>query len=96
MGLCGKMFAPDGILIMFIFILILIAWFTKIFLHATAPINDVVSFYRALHIGHIPSWVVAMVFVGTFISVISITIYVSKRTSGEISEFGTHRSLWRI
>jgi len=39
---------------------------------------------------------VAMVFVGTFISVISITIYVSRHTSGEISEFGTHRSLWRI
>ena len=63
---------------MFIFILILIAWLTKIFLHASAPINDVVSFYHALRIGHIPSWVVAMVFVGTFISVISITIYVSR------------------
>jgi len=75
---------------MFIFILILVAWLTKIFLHATAPITDVVSFYRALRIGHIPSWVVAMVFVGTFISVISITIYISKRSSGEISEFGTH------
>ena len=80
----------------FIFILILVAWLTKIFLHASAPITDVVSFYHALRIGHIPSWVVAMVFVGTFISVISITIYVSKHSSGEISEFGTHRSLWRI
>lgn len=80
----------------FIFILILVAWLTKIFLHATAPITDVVSFYHALRIGHIPSWVVAMVFVGTFIGVISITIYVSKHSSGEISEFGTHRSLWRI
>jgi uncharacterized membrane protein len=81
---------------MFIFVLILVAWLTKIFLHATTPITDVISFYRALRIGHIPSWVVAMVFVGTFITVISITIYVSKRSSGEISEFGTHRSLWRI
>ncbi len=81
---------------MFIFILILIAWLTKIFLHASAPITDVVSFYHALHIGHIPSWFVALIFVSTFISVISITIYVSKRSSGEISEFGTHRSLWRI
>src|SRR6266496_379340 len=80
----------------FIFILILVAWLTKIFLHATAPITDVVSFYQALRIGHIPSWVVAMVFVGTFISVISITISVSKHSSGEISDFGTHRSLWRI
>jgi len=39
---------------------------------------------------------VALIFAGTFISVIAITIYVSKRSSGEISEFGTHRSLWRI
>jgi len=81
---------------MFIFILILVAWLTKIFLHASAPITDVVSFYHALRIGHIPSWFVATVVVGTFISVISITVYVSKSTSGEISEFGTHRSLWRI
>jgi hypothetical protein len=47
-------------------------------------------------VGHIPSWLVAFVLVGTFASVISITIYVSKKSSGEISEFGTHRSLWRI
>ena len=80
----------------FIFILILMAWVTKVFLHATAPIKNVSSFYHALRIGHIPSWFVAMVFVGTFVSVITITIYVSRRTSGEISEFGTHRSLWRI
>src|SRR5438046_418678 len=80
----------------FIFILILMAWLTKIFLHASAPINDFVSFYHALRIGHIPSWLVALIFTGTFISVIAITIYVSKRSSGEISEFGTHRSLWRI
>ncbi len=54
------------------------------------------SFYHALRVGHIPSWLVAFVLVGTFASVISITIYVSKKSSGEISEFGTHRSLWRI
>ena len=81
---------------MFIFILILMAWLTKIFLHASAPINDFFSFYQALRIGHIPAWLVALIFSGTFISVIGITIYVSKRSSGEISEFGTHRSLWRI
>jgi len=80
----------------FIFILILMAWLTKIFLHAGAPINDFFSFYQALRIGHIPAWLVALIFSGTFISVIGITIYVSKRSSGEISEFGTHRSLWRI
>jgi uncharacterized membrane protein len=80
----------------FIFILIMVAWITKIFLHATAPIEDAPSFYRALRIGHIPSWLVAFIFIGTLTAVISISIYVSKKTSGEISEFGTHRSLWRI
>jgi hypothetical protein len=58
--------------------------------------NSVPDFYRALRVGHIPSWLVALVLVGTFVSVITITIYVSKKSSGEISEFGTHRSLWRI
>ena len=80
----------------FIFIMIMVAWVTKIFLHATAPIEGVVSFYHALRIGHIPSWLIAFIFVGTLVTVIGITVYVSKKTSGEISEFGTHRSLWRI
>src|SRR5213596_1766435 len=80
----------------FIFILILVAWVTKIFLHAPTAMDSVPSFYRALSVGHIPSWLVALIFVGTFVSVIGITIYVGKKASGEISEFGTHRSLWRI
>jgi uncharacterized membrane protein len=80
----------------FIFILILVAWVTKIFLHSGAPITGVGGFYRALRVGHIPSWLVAGIFIGTFISVIAITVYVSKKSSGEITEFGAHRSLWRI
>jgi uncharacterized membrane protein len=80
----------------FIFILILLAWITKIFLHATMPMNSFTSFYEALRVGHIPSWIVALIMLGTFISVIGITVYVGKNSSGEISEFGTHRSLWRI
>jgi hypothetical protein len=39
---------------------------------------------------------VAGTFIGTFAFVIGITIYVSKKSSGEITEFGAHRSLWRI
>lgn len=80
----------------FIFILIMVAWVTKIFLHAAEPIKDGHSLYHALRVGHIPSWLVAMVFMGTFACVIGITIYVSKKSSGEITEFGAHRSLWRI
>ena len=81
---------------MFIFILILVAWITKIFLHAPMAMDSLVGFYHALRVGHIPSWLVAFILVGTFLIVITITIYVSKKSSGEISEFGTHRSLWRI
>lgn len=80
----------------FIFVLIMVAWFTKIFLHASAPIVGLGGFYRALRVGHIPSWLVALIFTATLVSVIGLTVYVSKKTSGEISEFGAHRSLWRI
>jgi uncharacterized membrane protein len=80
----------------FIFILILIAWVTKIFLHGRTAMNSVLDFYDALSVGHIPSWLVAGVFTGTFVLVFGITVYVGKKTTGEISEFRTHRSLWRI
>jgi len=80
----------------FIFVLIMVAWVTKIFLHASEPITSSRALYHALRVGHIPSWLVAGTFIVTFVSVISITIYVGKKSSGEITEFGAHRSLWRI
>src|SRR5437016_5358466 len=80
----------------FIFILIMVAWVTKIFLHASEPITSGRALYHALRVGHIPSWLVAGTFIGTFACVIGITIYVGKKSSGEITEFGAHRSLWRI
>jgi uncharacterized membrane protein len=81
----------------FIFMIILTAWVTKIFLHASPRITSFSSFYQALAVGtSIPSWLVAIVFAATFVSVIGITIYIARQTTGEISEFGTHRSLWRI
>ena len=82
---------------LFIFLTILTAWITKIFLHAQPPIDSFASFYAALRVGtSIPSWLVAAIFTGTFVSVIGITVYIAKNTHGEISEFGTHRSLWRL
>jgi uncharacterized membrane protein len=80
----------------FIFILIMVAWVTKIFLHASMTLDGIPAFYRALRVGHIPSWLVAFIFVGTLACVIGITIYVGKKTTGEVSEFRTHRSLWKI
>ncbi len=81
----------------FIFVIILVAWMTKIFLHAEPKIDSLRSFYRALHVGtSIPSWLVAALLVLTFATVVGIAIYIGRKSSGEISEFGAHRSLWRI
>jgi uncharacterized membrane protein len=81
----------------FIFLIILMAWVTKIFLHAKPPITSLGSFYQAMAVGtSIPSWLIAAIFIGTFVSVIGVTIYIGKNTTGEISEFGAHRSLWKI
>ena len=80
----------------FIFLLIMIAWIMKIFLHARQPIGSLRAFYDELQVGYIPSWFVAFMFVGTLVIVIGIAIYVGRKASGEITEFGSHRSLWRI
>lgn len=81
----------------FIFVIVLVAWVTKIFLHADPPIDSWTSFYQALHVGRsIPSWIVLAIFIGTFVTVIGMVLYVGKKSTGEISEFGTHRSLWRL
>ena len=81
----------------FIFGIVLFAWVTKIFLPADPKIDSWGSFYAALHVGtSIPSWLVAAVFIGTILSVAALVIYVSKKSYGEVSEFGTHRALWRI
>src|SRR6188472_2051286 len=68
----------------FIFIIVLVAWITKIFLHGhpdpqdpSSRITSIGTFYAALRAGQIPSFLVALMLVGTFVSVISITFYIS-------------------
>ncbi|MEI6349936.1 MAG: DUF2270 domain-containing protein [Verrucomicrobiota bacterium] len=80
----------------FIYIVILAAWLTKIFIHSKIPIHDPIAFYHSLAVSGFPSWVVATLFILTFITVISITTYVARHTSGEVTEFGGHRAAWRI
>jgi len=80
----------------FIFAIIFVAWLTKIFIHADPPVTDFSSFQKALAVGNLPWWVSAFILFGTIIGVVGLNIYVSRKTSGEISEFGTHRSLWRL
>jgi uncharacterized membrane protein len=81
----------------FVFLIVFAAWVTKIFLHAEPRIDSWQAFYNALHVGtSIPSWLVATVFAGTILSVGGIILYIGRKSSGEITEFGTHRSLWQI
>ena len=82
----------------FIAIIILSAWITKIFIHPppdVLKINSLGSFYDALSIGGFSSWFVASVMLGTFISVIGVTLYITKHSTGEITEIGkSSRSNW--
>lgn len=80
----------------FIFVVILMAWVTKIFLHAPQPINDWHSFYGALSVGHsIPGWLIAMVFFATFLSVTGITLWITAKSSHEFTDL-TPRKRWTI
>ncbi len=82
----------------FIAIIILSAWITKIFIHPppnVPKIDSIRSFYDALSIGGFSSWFVAAVMLGAFVSVISFTLYITKNSTGEITEIGkSSRSNW--
>ncbi len=82
----------------FITIIILTAWITKIFIHppqSIEKITDLETLYKALAIGGLASWFVALVMLGTFLSVTGITLYIAKNSSGEITEVGkSSRTNW--
>jgi uncharacterized membrane protein len=80
----------------FIFVIILIAWITKIFLHAREPIVGWHTFYQALGMGPaIPSWLIACLFFGTFAFVIGVSTWFAVYSSGEFSDFAP-RKRWNI
>ena len=81
----------------FITTIILTAWITKIFIHppAAQDINSLGSLYSALSVGAFPSWFVATIMLGTFLTVTSVTIYIAKNSTGEITEVGkSSRTNW--
>jgi len=80
----------------FIYLVILAAWITKIFLHSKQPIDSASAFYAALAVKGLPSWAVATLFVLSYGCIIGITAYVARRASGEVSEFGMHREAWKL
>ena len=81
----------------FIIAIVLTAWITKILIHPSemGTIDSFRSFYEALAVGAIPSWFVALVMTGTFLAVASVTWYIARNSTGEITEVGkTSRSNW--
>jgi uncharacterized membrane protein len=81
----------------FIFAIIIIAWTLKIFVHAKEPITSWSVFYNSLAVHELPAWFACLVYFSTIIVVTSLMIYVVRRSSDEVSEFGGSRSsLWRI
>jgi uncharacterized membrane protein len=80
----------------FIFVVILFAWVTKIFLHASIPIESWQTFYAAMSIGtSIPSWLIVTAFFGTFVTVIAVTAWISMKSSNEFTDFEP-RKRWTI
>jgi uncharacterized membrane protein len=81
----------------FIFAIIMVAWTMKILMHSQTPIHSFGAFYKALAVQELPDWLASIVFFGTILSITALTLYVSRTSSEEVSEFGSgNSSLWRI
>ncbi|HRJ73948.1 MAG TPA: DUF2270 domain-containing protein, partial [Terrimicrobiaceae bacterium] len=81
----------------FIFAIIMVAWTLKVFVHAKEPIDSVGAFYRSLSVHALPAWFACIVYAGTILTVTALMLYVSRKSSEEVSEFGaSNSSLWRI
>ncbi len=80
----------------FIFIIIFVAWITKIFLHAQPRITGWHSFYDALSVGtSIPGWLVAFFLCTTLATVLGIGYWAAVRLPNEFSDFSPRRN-WKI
>jgi len=81
----------------FIFAIIMLAWTLKIFVHAKEPITSWNVFYRSLAVHELPAWFACIAYIGTIVIVTGLMIYVSHKSSEEVSEFGSsNSSLWRL
>ncbi len=81
----------------FIIGFILVAWMTKLFMHANPPVHSWSAFYAALGVGELPGWFVGTVLAVTVLTSVGLTWYVSVHSSGEVTDLrGNHREQWRI
>ena len=108
-SLCGDLLIPSFKISMFqavgrrlkrnyvfIYIVTLAAWVTKIFIHADSPIVDWHTFYRALRVGEaISSSSVAIVLFSTLALAIGISVWSAVKGVSEFSDLGPRRK-WDI
>ncbi len=81
----------------FIFGIIIVAWLTKIFMHAKSPVHSWAAFYDALGVGELPGWLVGSILLFTIISAVGLTWYVTVNTPSEVSDLrGSHKEQWRL
>lgn len=81
----------------FIIAIILVAWLTKIFMHAKPPIHSWSAFYQALSVGELPGWFVGGILLITLGATAGLIWYVSANSSGEVTDLrSSHREQWRI
>ena len=80
----------------FIFIIIIVAWITKIFLHAQPRITGWNSFYGALSVGtSIPGWLVGFFLFTTLATVLGMGYWAAVRLPSEFADFSPRRN-WKI
>lgn len=81
----------------FVFAIIIVAWLTKVFMHASPPIRCWPSFYDALAVGELPGWLVGLGLATTVLSSLMLCWYAVANSDREISDLrGRQRELWRI
>lgn len=81
----------------FIIGIIMVAWLTKIFMHASPPVESWSTFYQALGAGELPGWLVGSVLLVTIVTTTALTWYVSVNSAGEVTDLrGSHKEQWRI
>lgn len=81
----------------FIIAIILVAWMTKLFMHAQPAINSWTAFYQALGVGGLPGWFVGAVLAITTVTTVALTWYVSVNSAGEVTDLrGSHKEQWRL
>ncbi len=81
----------------FIIAIIIVAWLTKIFMHANPAIHTWNSFYQALGVGELPGWLVGTVMGLTIVTTTILTWYVSVNSASEVTDLRrSNKEQWRL